>query len=56
MKLNTQRGQVTGPVLLVGAGIVVAYFAGVGIVHGAKWVGKEAKKGGVAIVHVLKKL
>lgn len=47
---------VSGPALAVLLGVVFVWFIGVEIVTGIKWVGHEAKKGGTAIVHVLKKI
>jgi hypothetical protein len=47
---------VTGPTLAVLLGFVLAWFVGIAAIAGAKWVGHEAKKGGTAIVHVLKKI
>lgn len=47
---------VSGPALAIALGVALAWFVGAEVVDGAKWVGKEAKKGGAAIVHVLKKI
>ncbi len=45
-----------GQVFAIAAILMMAYFAGLGVWDGVKWVGKEAKKGGTAIVHALKKI
>jgi len=34
----------------------LTYFAVAGVVDGAKWVGHQAKRGGAAVVHVVKKV
>lgn len=47
---------ISGPALLIAIFAAFGYFFGEEAVKGAKWVGHEAKKGGVAIVHVLKKI
>lgn len=47
---------ISGPVLLIAISLALAWFLGSGVVTGAKWLGHEAKKGGTAIVHVLKKI
>lgn len=46
----------TGPALLAVVILVLTLYAGEGVVRGVKWVGHEAKRGGTAIVHVLKKI
>lgn len=43
-------------VLLIGLAIGLTYLVGEETIKGAKWIGHEAKKGGTAIVHVLKKI
>lgn len=43
-------------VLLIALAIGLTYFVGEETIKGVKWVGREAKKGGTAIVHVLKKI
>jgi hypothetical protein len=47
---------VSGPAIAVVLAVALAWFVGTEVVDGAKWLGKEAKKGGAAIVHVLKKI
>lgn len=36
--------------------VALTYFAGMEVVKGAKWVGHEVKRGGTAVVHLLKKI
>lgn len=36
--------------------VALSYFVGVEVVAGVKWVGKETKRAGAAVVHVLKKI
>lgn len=47
---------VSGPALAIVLAAALTYFAGVEVVHGAKWVGHQVKRGGAAVVHVLKKI
>lgn len=47
---------VSGPALAIALGVALAWFVGSEVITGAKWLGHEAKKGGAAIVHVLKKI
>lgn len=47
---------VSGPALAIALGVALAWFVGAEVIDGAKWLGHEAKKGGTAIVHVLKKI
>ena len=47
---------ISGPALAAAIGIAVAWFLGAETVAGLKWVGREAARGGVAIVHLLKKV
>jgi hypothetical protein len=42
--------------LAIALAAALVYFVGVGVVDGAKWVGHQAKRGGAAVVHVLKKI
>lgn len=51
-----ERGQITGDALAIALAAALVYFVGAEAVAGAKWVGREAKKAGNAIVHVLKKV
>lgn len=47
---------VSGPALAIALGVALAWFIGIEAIDGAKWLGHEAKRGGTAIVHVLKKI
>lgn len=47
---------VSGPALAIALGVALSWLVGMAVIDGAKWVGKEAKKGGTAIVHALKKI
>lgn len=47
---------VSGPALAVVLAAALTYFAGTEAVKGVKWVGHQVKRGGAAIVHVLKKV
>lgn len=42
--------------LAIALAVALTYFVGVEAVQGVKWLGKEAKKRGAAVVHVLKKI
>jgi len=46
----------TGQALLIAVYAALAIFLGEEAIKGAKWLGHEAKKGGAAVVHVLKKI
>jgi hypothetical protein len=43
-------------ILLIALGVALTFYVGEETVKGVKWIGHEAKRGGTAIVHVLKKL
>jgi hypothetical protein len=43
-------------VVAVALVVALTYFAGVEVVRGAKWAGHQAKRGGAAVVHLLKKI
>lgn len=47
---------IPAPALAIFLAAALAYFAGMEVVKGAKWVGHEAKRGGTAVVHLLKKI
>jgi hypothetical protein len=47
---------VSGPALAIALGVALSWLVGIEVVAGAKWLGHAAKKGGTAIVHVLKKI
>jgi hypothetical protein len=43
-------------ILLIALALGLSYYVGEETIKGVKWIGHEAKKGGTAIVHVLKKI
>lgn len=47
---------VSGPALGIALAVALSYLVGVEVIHGAKWIGHQVKRGGTAIVHVLKKI
>lgn len=47
---------VSGQALAIALAVALTWFVGIQVVHGVKWVGHQAKRGGTAIVHVLKKI
>lgn len=47
--------EISPEVLAVVLAVAMGYYAAIGTIHGAKWVGHKVKRGGTAIVHVLKK-
>lgn len=42
--------------LAIALAIALSYFAITEVAIGVKWVGHEAKRGGTAVVHLLKKI
>lgn len=45
-----------GQLIALALAAVLTYYAGIEAVRGVKWVGREVKKGGAAVVHALKKI